>query len=151
MYVYQYAGSSQWHTAPDGMTNEEHIARLAMSNTGRIGNGVRRLGASNCWRPMARRDRAKTVTVIEVHAAVISEAGNGLPDVGDYVAGDDGYLYRIITAGSIRAASSPGGSDHFDALVQRVDWEACKEEDEFAAHCTLEQEDKEDSWQSQSK
>ena len=36
----------------------------------------------------------------ETITASIEERGNGFPDVGDAVSGDDGTLYRVVVAGS---------------------------------------------------
>ncbi len=65
--------------------------------------------------------------------ATIDEMGNGFPEVGDYVPGSDGNLYRVKTLGRIQTGRSPGASNWMPATVTRVDWDECEEGDEFPA------------------
>lgn len=71
--------------------------------------------------------------------ALIQEQGNGYPDVGDYVRGEDGALYRVQTIGShIRTASEhgiarAGGANVISATVEPADWSDCEEGAEFSA------------------
>jgi hypothetical protein len=55
----------------------------------------------------------KTVKSESTVAATIYEAGNGFPDTGDYVQGDDGNLYQVIELGPrIMTGSRSGESNH---------------------------------------
>lgn len=53
--------------------------------------------------------------------ATIHERGNGLPDVGDHVAGDDGELYEVVEIGRIHCGPS-GSGNYMYAHVRLVDW-----------------------------
>ena len=55
--------------------------------------------------------------------ATISERGNGFPDVGDYVSGDDGEVYVVtaIPSGRIETHGS-GAANTIDAEVALADW-----------------------------
>ena len=64
----------------------------------------------------------------------IEERGNGLPDVGDYVPGDDGNLWRIVSLiGSIQTGRYAGASNWVRATAEMVGWDDCEEENQFAA------------------
>jgi len=72
-----------------------------------------------------------TMTVYE---ATIEERGNGFPDVGDYVPGDDGQLYRVVTlTRRIETGTSSGAANWMGATVEEADWDDCAEEDLFPA------------------
>jgi hypothetical protein len=73
--------------------------------------------------------------------ATINERGNGLPDVGDYVPGTDGELYRVVSVGSIQVGRSPGCGDWLTAEIDLADWDDCSEEDEFPAQAVIEDPD----------
>jgi hypothetical protein len=56
--------------------------------------------------------------------ATIEERGNGFPDVGDYVPGDDGQLYRIDALdGRIQTGRAPGAANWVRATVTLADWD----------------------------
>ena len=67
-----------------------------------------------------------------VHAT-IQEHGNGFPDPGDYVPGDDGELYRVISIGRIHTGARAGAADYMRVEVEPADWEDCEEGEEFEA------------------
>lgn len=74
--------------------------------------------------------------------ATIHEMGNGLPEVGDYVAGADGsatYLYRVESIDSRiqTSAKGSGGANWVFATVEQVDWSDCAEGDEFPARVVV--------------
>ena len=67
-------------------------------------------------------------------SATIEERGNGLPDAGDYVPGDDGQLYRVVsTDGSVQTGRAPGRPNWIRATVAPADWSDCEEDAEFPA------------------
>jgi len=52
--------------------------------------------------------------------AKIIERGNGYADVGDYVSGDDGEVYTVV---SFRGPIFTGGAGNFmHATVELADW-----------------------------
>jgi len=54
--------------------------------------------------------------------ATITERGNGWPEVGDYVPGDDGYLYRVASLeGQIQTGQS-GCGNWIRATVKMAEW-----------------------------
>ncbi len=66
--------------------------------------------------------------------ATIQERGNGFPDVGDYVPGDDGNLHRVARMSRIHTGNSMrGDSNYVYAVVECADWSDCDEGDEFPA------------------
>jgi hypothetical protein len=69
--------------------------------------------------------------------ATIYEAGNGLPDAGDYVPGDDGNLYRVVSTDSRIQTGSPGVGNHVAATVELADWSDCDEDDQHPSRCVL--------------
>jgi len=76
--------------------------------------------------------------VSDVVEATIEERGNGLPDVGDYVPGDDGGLYIVVTLdGPIHTGSAPGAANYVHATVEPADWSDCDEDAEFPALAIL--------------
>lgn len=77
--------------------------------------------------------------------ATITERGNGLPDVGDYVPGDDGQLYRVVAIDSnIQTGRRPGEGNWTRARVELADWSDCEESEEHSASCTLDEGPSED-------
>ena len=77
--------------------------------------------------------------------ATIQERGNGLPGVGDYVPGDDGGLYVVVTVdGPIHTGGAAGAANYIHATVQLADWDDCEEGEEFPALAVLDETDNED-------
>jgi hypothetical protein len=54
--------------------------------------------------------------------AKISERGNGLPDVGDYVAGDDGEVYEVVALETLIHTGGPGAGNYVYGDVELADW-----------------------------
>lgn len=75
---------------------------------------------------------------IECVEATIRERGNGLPDVGDYVAGDDGQLYEVVeTTGGIHCSpSGSGGGTYMHARVRLADWDDLSDDEADDVTCT---------------
>jgi hypothetical protein len=70
--------------------------------------------------------------------ATISERGNGFPGKGDYVPGDDGSLYLVVsTNGRIQTGNRSGASNYIHATVELADWSDCEEGEEFPAMVVL--------------
>lgn len=67
----------------------------------------------------------------------INECGNGLPDVGDYVPGNDGNLYRVVSLDSRIQTGRPGQGNWIRATVELADWDDCDEGDESDAQAVL--------------
>lgn len=78
------------------------------------------------WRVMSESDAAPI-------AATIHERGNGLPDVGDHVPGDDGSLYRVVSFVGPIHTGGPGAGNYVHATVELADWDDVSEEEEFPA------------------
>lgn len=55
--------------------------------------------------------------------AIITETGNGFPQVGDYVTADSSYLYRVVAVGSNITTHGPGKGNSIEAQVQDADWD----------------------------
>lgn len=73
--------------------------------------------------------------------ATIEERGNGFPDVGDYVPGDDGNLYKVVTMHSqIITGNGSGTGSYIHATVELADWSDCEEGDEHPSCAVLEDE-----------
>lgn len=73
-----------------------------------------------------------------VMLAEIGERGNGFPDAGDYVPGDDGELYRIVELASCAISThGPGRANTICAFVESAGWDDCEEEDVFPASATV--------------
>ena len=70
--------------------------------------------------------------------ATIEERGNGFPDVGDYVPGDDGGLYRVVSTDGRIQTGPAGTANWIRASVESVEWDDCDEGDEFPAMAVLE-------------
>lgn len=73
-------------------------------------------------------------------ACTISERGNGLPDVGDYVGGDDGELYEIVSMGSTIHTGRAGEGNYVFARVELADWADVEEDEVHTAAATLDSE-----------
>jgi len=71
----------------------------------------------------------------------IDEKGNGFPDVGDFVRGDDGNLYEVVSLGRIHTGQRSGASNYIHAEVVLADWDDVDEEDEFPAQVIIPEED----------
>lgn len=71
--------------------------------------------------------------------ATISERGNGFPDPGDYVPGDDGQLYRVVSlGGTIHTGCRSGQSNYMYARVELADWSDTESDDDvFSALAIL--------------
>lgn len=70
--------------------------------------------------------------------ATIQERGNGFPSTGDYVPGDDGNLYEVISIGPrIMTGGYSGASNYVHATVEVSDWEEVEEGEEFPALAVL--------------
>ena len=70
--------------------------------------------------------------------AVIHERGNGLPDVGDYVAGDDGEVYEVVElTGPVQTGRSAGAGNWIRGRVQLADWRDVDDDNEPVCSCTL--------------
>lgn len=78
--------------------------------------------------------------------ATIYERGNGLPDVGDYVAGDDGEVYRVVSLdGRIQTAQTGSGrGNSISAIVALADWADVDDDTEPTCSAVLSGEDGED-------
>lgn len=70
--------------------------------------------------------------------ATITERGNGLPDPGDYVPGDDGELYVVVSLdGQIQTGGASEGN-WVRATLELADWHDIAEDDDvFPASATL--------------
>lgn len=64
--------------------------------------------------------------------ARIIEDGNGFPDVGDYVPGDDGQLYRVVSTGS-NIHTTGERANWITAQVEEADWDDCSASMQFQA------------------
>ena len=66
--------------------------------------------------------------------ARIVEQGNGLPDAGVYVGGNDGQLYHIVKIErSIHTGLAAGDGNWCRALVVDADWDDVEEDEIFPA------------------
>lgn len=64
--------------------------------------------------------------------ATIEERGNGFAGLGEYVAGDDGEVYRVVTLlrhGHIET-HGPGAPNTIEAEVELADWDDVTDETE---------------------
>ena len=69
----------------------------------------------------------------------IHERGNGFPEVGDYVAGDDGEVYRVSSIrGRIHTGQSCGDANYVHATVELADWDDVDDLSEPVCSATLE-------------
>lgn len=64
--------------------------------------------------------------------ATIYEQGNGLADVGDYVAGNDGEVYVVVELlhGGRIETHGPGCGNSVDAVVALADWSDVNDDNE---------------------
>lgn len=65
--------------------------------------------------------------------ATIYEAGNGFPDVGGLVPGDDGELYRVVSMGPRidTGCASRGEANRIESCrVELADWSETASDDE---------------------
>ena len=60
--------------------------------------------------------------------ARIVDAGNGWPDPGDLVPGDDGELYRVLEVGST-IHTAQHRPNWISAVVRRIDWTEAPSDD----------------------
>jgi len=67
--------------------------------------------------------------------ATIEERGNGLPDQGSYVAGDDGELYLIVEISTTIHTGNNGNWVH--ARVELADWDDVSEDWETTGKAIL--------------
>ena len=69
--------------------------------------------------------------------AIITERGNGFPGIGDYVAGDDGEVYRVVRCHSGRISTGQSGSGNsIRAEVELADWDDIDDEAEGDMTCS---------------
>lgn len=74
----------------------------------------------------------------ETHEAVIYERGNGFPDVGEYVSGDDGEVYQVVElTDRVQTGRSPGAGNWLRARVTLADWSDVSDDNEPVCSCTL--------------
>lgn len=72
--------------------------------------------------------------------ATIVEQGNGLPDRGLYVSGDDGDLYEIVEIDTrIQTGAAPGQGNWCNAHVERAEWDDVEEDEIFPAMAVVRQ------------
>jgi len=77
--------------------------------------------------------------------ATIEERGNGFPDVGDYVAGRDGEVYRLVSRGSHIQTQAPGAPNIIpECTVELADWSDV--DDDTAPVCSAIIEDGKEPW-----
>lgn len=74
-------------------------------------------------------------------ACTLRARGNGLPDVGDYVAGDDGEVYEVVKIGRIHPGERPGMGDWMPGKVRLADWSDVTDDTEPLASCELPRDD----------
>ena len=65
----------------------------------------------------------------------IAERGNGFPDVGDYVAGDDGEVYVVVTLDSTIHTGARGEGNWMRATVESADWSDVDDNSEPVCSC----------------
>lgn len=77
--------------------------------------------------------------------ATVHERGNGLPDVGDFVAGNDGEVYRVLKfRGPIQTGRAPGAGNWIRAEVELADWSDVNDDSEPTCSARIESDDAED-------
>ena len=71
--------------------------------------------------------------------ATIQERGNGLPDVGDYVAGNDGEVYRVVerVGRIVPGGAGTGRPDTVDAIVELAAWSDVDDDNEPTCTATI--------------
>ena len=71
-------------------------------------------------------------------SATVYEKGNGMPDVGDYVSGNDGEVYRVVEfTGPIQTGRSRGAGDWVRATVELADWSDVTDDTEPRWTCVV--------------
>lgn len=75
--------------------------------------------------------------------ATIHELGNGFPETGNYIPGNDGNLYRLVRTNGRIFTGSCGSGNYIHAELELADWDEDLEEDEepFPAQAVLEGDD----------
>ena len=78
------------------------------------------------------------------YKATIQERGNGFCDVGDYVSGNDGELYRVVRfVGRIQTGQSGSGAPNYiHAEVEPADWSKLSDTEagDIICTCSIEEE-----------
>jgi len=70
--------------------------------------------------------------------ATIIERGNGMPDVGTLVPGNDGNLYRIETSIGHIQTGGPGEGYRMAVTVSLADWsDAESDDDVYPCTCVI--------------
>lgn len=69
--------------------------------------------------------------------AKIIERGNGLVDVGDYVAGDDGEVYTVVSITGPIHTGGPGSGNYVYAEVELADWSDVDDDNEPSCSAVL--------------
>lgn len=70
--------------------------------------------------------------------AAIYERGNGLPDVGDFVAGDDGEVYTVTRFRGPIHTSGAGGGNYIYGEIELADWSDVDDDNEPLCSAVLE-------------
>jgi hypothetical protein len=110
------ASSGDGTICPMGMTREQ-----AFSKAQEIADKTGESATVQC-------DDGEEWTVAPTLEATIHERGNGFPDVGDYVAGDDGEAYRVVAFVGPIHTSVPGAGNYIYARVALADWDDVDDE-----------------------
>lgn len=78
--------------------------------------------------------------------ATIQERGAGFPDVGDFVAGDDGEVYRVVNlTGRIHTAEHAGAANYRHAEVSPASWQDVDDDNEPVCSAVIESPDTEET------
>jgi hypothetical protein len=72
----------------------------------------------------------RNCAVSQTARATITERGNGFPDVGDLVPGDDGELYRVCSFEGPIHTDRPGAGNYRYATVELADWSDTESDDD---------------------
>lgn len=59
---------------------------------------------------------------MEEYNATVYERGNGLPKIGDYVAGNDGEVYKVIAVSTQITTNGIGVGNSIRATLEMADW-----------------------------
>jgi hypothetical protein len=70
--------------------------------------------------------------------ATVHERGNGLPDVGDYVSGDDGEVYEVTKLVGPIHTGSLGVGNHMHAYVKLACWTDVTDDNEPVCGAVIE-------------
>jgi hypothetical protein len=74
---------------------------------------------------------------------IVVEMGNGLPDPGDLVPGNDGNLYKIVSI--IGPIHTGGRGNYVHATFEAADWDDTSSDDDvFPACASLDEDEDED-------